>query len=434
MSQSMLFDDSFQALLEEVIRVLGDEALDKAVVHREAAGRLAFFYDGELPSDKAEALEAALRERLGPYARPDRLVADRREPAVERVLNETPRQWLPPSGERRIRYVDRRIVGVDWLAGPPTQEEPASPRFVFASLKGGVGRTTALCIAATDLARLGRNVLVVDLDLEAPGVGSLLLGENGAPRLGSIDYLVESTVAEPDRLSFLIPDLVIPSFHTRPEGGRIDVVPAFGSATRPENYLGKLARALLDTGPEGTALPVRVKISRLLDALTSDQSYDAVLIDVRAGLAELAAGPLLGIGATVLLFGTAQRQTIEDFRLLFAHLASLVEPAPETGSPWDTLRVVLAKAAPDAAQNQWFVEALYGLFQEYLYEEQDGLEGFNFQEDDPAAPHYPVPIAMNPLFADWDPTRRPNDLTQPFYESSFRPFLDALLRRIEADD
>jgi CobQ/CobB/MinD/ParA nucleotide binding domain len=433
MSQPMLFDDSFEALLDEVRRVLGDEALDKTVVHREAAGRLAFFYDGELPSDKTEALEKALRERLGPYARPDRLVADRREPAVERMLDETPRQWLPPHGDRRIRYVDRRIVGVDWLAGPPTDEEPASPRFVFASLKGGVGRTTALCVAATDLARHGKNILVVDLDLEAPGVGSLLLGEDDAPRLGSIDYLVESTVVEPDRLSLLIPHLVAPSFHTRPEGGRIDVVPAFGSATKPENYLGKLARALLDVGPDGTVLPVRMKISRLLDALTSGHSYDAVVIDARAGLGELAAGPLLGLGATVLLFGTAQRQTLQDYRLLFAHLASMVEPAPEAGSPWDTLRVVLAKAAPDARQNQWFLEELYALFQEYLYEEQEGLEGFNFREDDPAAPHYPVPIAMNPLFADWDPTRRPDDLTQPFYESSFRPFLDDLYRRIETD-
>jgi hypothetical protein len=431
MSQPMLFDDSFQALLEEVHRVLGEEALDKTVVHREAAGRLAFFYDGELPSDKAEALEKALRERLGPYARPDLLVADRREPAVARVLNETPRQWLPPHGDQRIRYIDRRIVGVDWLAGPPTEEEPASPRFVFASLKGGVGRTTALCVAATDLARQGKNILVVDLDLEAPGVGALLLGEDGAPRLGAIDYLVESTVVEPDRLSVLIPDLVAPSFHTRLESGRIDVVPAFGSATKPENYLGKLARALLDIGPEGAALPVRIKISRLLDALTSGHSYDAVLIDARAGLGELAAGPLLGLGATVFLFGTAQRQTLQDYRLLFAHLASMVEPG--AGSPWDTLRVVLAKAAPDAAQNQWFFGELYTLFQEYLYEEQEGLEGFNFREDDPAAPHYPVPIAMNPLFADWDPTRRSDHLTQPFYESSFRPFLDDLLRRVETD-
>jgi hypothetical protein len=434
MSQSMLFDDSFQALLEEVRRILGDEALANAVVHREAAGRLAFFYDGELPSDKADSLEKALRERLGPYARPDRLVADRREPAVERVLDETARQWMPPHGDRRIRYVDRRIVGVDWLAGPPAGEMPASPRFVFASLKGGVGRTTALCIAATDLARQGKNVLVVDLDLEAPGVGALLLGENGAPRLGSIDYLVESTVLEPDRLSALLPDLVAPSFHTRLEGGRIDVVPAFGAATKPENYLGKLARALLDIGSEGAALPVRVKLGRLLDMLTSGQSYDAVLIDARAGLAELAAGPLLGLGATAFLFGTAQRQTLQDFRLLFAHLASMVEPAPKAGSPWDTLRVVLAKTAPDARQNQWFIEELYALFQEYLYEEQEGLEGFNFREDDPAAPHYPVPIAMNPLFADWDPTRRPDDLTQPFYDSSFRPFLDELRQRIETDD
>ena len=40
----------------------------------------------------------------------------------------------------------------------------------FYSFKGGVGRTMALVNVAVELANTGRRVLVVDFDLEAPGL------------------------------------------------------------------------------------------------------------------------------------------------------------------------------------------------------------------------------------------------------------------------
>jgi MinD-like ATPase involved in chromosome partitioning or flagellar assembly len=46
----------------------------------------------------------------------------------------------------------------------------------FFSWKGGVGRTTALANIAVQLARMGNSVLMVDWDLEAPGLGRFFLG------------------------------------------------------------------------------------------------------------------------------------------------------------------------------------------------------------------------------------------------------------------
>jgi MinD-like ATPase involved in chromosome partitioning or flagellar assembly len=40
----------------------------------------------------------------------------------------------------------------------------------FYSFKGGVGRTTALAACAWQLARAGKRVAIIDLDLEAPGI------------------------------------------------------------------------------------------------------------------------------------------------------------------------------------------------------------------------------------------------------------------------
>jgi len=46
--------------------------------------------------------------------------------------------------------------------------------FTFYSFKGGVGRSMALMNVAYTLAGWGRHVLVVDMDLEAPGLSGFL--------------------------------------------------------------------------------------------------------------------------------------------------------------------------------------------------------------------------------------------------------------------
>lgn len=64
-------------------------------------------------------------------------------------------------------------------------------RIAFYSYKGGVGRSTTMALAALTLASQGKNVLLVDFDLEAPGLASMLLKGSETPRLGLVDYLCE---------------------------------------------------------------------------------------------------------------------------------------------------------------------------------------------------------------------------------------------------
>lgn len=417
------YDESFERLAEAVESTLGLEALVRGVVLREAAGRLAFVCGDEITQNQKEALSLKLADRLGLYAREDRVLVESDSPGAKRLLDERPARWLRYH-DRLIRCVDRRIVGADWIGGP-LETEQAPPRFVFSSLKGGVGRSTALCIVASELARRGKNVLVIDLDLEAPGVGSFLLPTEAQPDFGTIDYLAEACLSRD--LSELVPRMIGTSPLTS-QGGRIDVVPAVGRTTRPEHFLGKLSQAMLDAAPEGTNLTLKTKAAQLVDQVVDRSTYDVVLVDARAGLSEITAAPLLGLGATVLLFGTAQQQTIDGFRFLFAHLASLVPP--EQASPWEFLQMVQAKATADEATNQWYLEELHSLFEEHLYEEQENLEGFNFDITDPDAPHYPVAVAMNPLFATWDPARRPTDLSQVIHEASFAPLVLTITRRL----
>ena len=77
------------------------------------------------------------------------------------------------------------------LVLPSDLEGPISRPFIvtFFSLRGGVGRSTALINAAAILAAEGRRVLCIDMDLEAPGLAALfgvedqVIPETGVVRL-----------------------------------------------------------------------------------------------------------------------------------------------------------------------------------------------------------------------------------------------------------
>jgi hypothetical protein len=432
----VLFDDSLPLLAEAVRHTLGDEALERGVVIRDSTGRLSFVAPHAAPSEEERVrISQALNEALGPYARRDGVVAYGDDPGANCLLQDPSRLTLRV-GNRFCQLVDRRIVGAGWLDSP-REEANGPPRIVFASFKGGVGRSTALAVAAADLARRNQNVLVVDLDLEAPGLGDLLLDEKRTPRFGAVDFLVENGIGgAPDGL---LDEFVGTSALTTGGGGRVDVVPAFGQCAtmNPENVLPKLSRAMIeDITEDGEAISVPAQISTMIRRLTARASYDAVLIDSRAGLAELAAPAVLGLGATVLLFGTAQRQTIQGHRALFAALKLLAQRDRAAGRNADwrlMLKAVYAKASLNENVAARHRDDLYELYADYLYDAEDEEKTdeekeneFYFDIDDQNAPHWPLIIPFSQSFVEFDPVRSASQLTQSFYEQTFRSFLNGL--------
>jgi MinD-like ATPase involved in chromosome partitioning or flagellar assembly len=413
---NVFFDDSIELLVGTVVNVLGEGALENGVILRDATGRLSFVCPFGAGSDeKRQQADTSLREALQGYARVDRVILFAGDEGADRLLNDSSRLYLQ-IGEHFCQIIDRRIVGSGWLDAPP--DVISKPlRVVFASLKGGVGRTTALAVTASDLAARGRNVLVVDLDLEAPGLGELMLDAERTPRFGVVDYLVENGISG-------VSDAELESFVgisklTDSSGGRVDVVPALGtrSSELPQNILPKLARAMIeDVAEDGSSKSLGSQISAMIQRLTERGAYDVVLIDSRAGMAEIAAPAVLGLGAIVLLFGTAQRQTIAGYKALFSAFKLLAVRELEEGrtADWRLLfRPVYAKAS---------AENLYD--REVSADPTDS--DINFSTDDPDAPHRPLVIPFDPRFVDFDPSRNRSHLGQAFYEQTYRPFLKAL--------
>jgi MinD-like ATPase involved in chromosome partitioning or flagellar assembly len=354
------FDDSLSILVDVVHRELGNRVLRNGIALRDVNGKLAFISKGKLNATKRDRAEAQLRKALLNYARSDRVLADIGDFGTAPLLEEKGYLHVRVSGHV-VSLLDRRLVGGDWLRSPAPVAPPPS-RFVFASLKGGVGRSTALSVAAADLARQGRRVLAVDLDMEAPGLGSILLDDETLPEFGIVDALVENNISRLDQAFFA--DLVGPS-GLADRNGKIDVIPAFGKRSRknPGDVLAKIARAYTeDIDEDGNVSTVLDQINSIIANYSQPNRYDVILLDARSGLNETTASAVLGLGAEILFFGLNDAQTFHGYAALFAHLARFLEDDQSLPEWIGRLTMVQAKASADPSDREEFSERSKSLF------------------------------------------------------------------------
>ncbi len=425
---AMRYDDALPALIRVAKAADIDLSANGTIVLRDAAGRLGIAFAGNQSSDR---LVTKLRAVLGAYALAEPVLPSLLFKSLEAV---GPRDVAISMGDQEfvwIRLVDRRIVGADWLSNlePP----PAGPpRLVFGSLKGGVGRSTALSVLATDLARHGKRVLCIDLDLEAPGLGTMLLRGHGdddrRPKYGALDYLVENGL---DGISAdEIYDFIGLS-HLN--DGYIHVLPAVGRITdeHPENMIGKLARGLVeDIGPAGRQ-PLTAQLREMVDRIVDHGDYDAVLVDARAGLAEITAGTWLGLGARkLLLFGVNQLQTFQGYRYVLSHLVQTLGVLDVAASEdWRTRLAFVHSKAPSSGEGRLrFRDRLYELCAATLYDAEDepgSDSGFNwgFDETGTDVPHDATFIAYHPDYDAFEPLEDGTALRQDVYCGPYGAFL-----------
>jgi len=307
---------------------------------------------------------------------------------------------------QRLRVLDRRRNRGGWFvqleapwpapqAGPTPQQPPV---IVFFSFKGGVGRTTALASFAVRHARLGERVAVIDADLDAPGLGSLLPNvDGGLARWGLVDYLLERPQGDVD-----LRDYYHVSRREEVTGpGEIVVFPA---GRVDSLYLGKLARADLEPQSDGARHP----IEQLLHDVRKELKPHWILIDARAGLADPAGILLSGLTHLHVLFGTFSEQSWAGLRRVVERLGG---DRVREGRPQADCLLVHSmvpenlKVAADAFQS--FRERARDEFIDLYYaaEPEPGTDEGDFlyvgDADSTEAPHEPLRLSYASWLADF---------------------------------
>ena len=392
---------------------------------RDVFGRLTFVAPIAVDEASLAIAIASLPDKLRPFLAPKSPLLAASASFSGPLLNEGGIPLVAPNGARYI-LLDRRVAGESWLTTPPSFV-PEVPRLAFYGLKGGVGRSTALAICAADLALAGANVLVLDLDLEAPGLDSILLRPDRVPDYGVLDWLASATAGLDAEQ--LVPDMLGGSPFTSGKG-LVDVVPVAGRLTleRPDTFLGKLSRAYTPGSPAGkyAAKSFAEKVQILLSQLEQRRRYDVVLLDVRAGLHETSAASLLGLGAKVLLFGTSSPHTFSGYSILLSTIRQAMESWQNAPELRDRFRMVHGRAISNANDRSLFLSNCWQLWLDHLYDAVDDDvddEAFSFDLDDQTAPHYPLTISSSEAFMNFNPDANPDILTANGYGSAYSELL-----------
>lgn len=374
---------------------------DWLIINRDLNGRVRLllperFQDNE-HSPICYGLAAGLMQKLGRRGYPPKaaiLFESSRDQALRGAVSYKidckpfPKVWL----------ADRLASESNWTCIAP--ESAGVPRIVFYSIKGGVGRSTALAATAWHMAQAGKRVLVLDLDLESPGLLSALLKTDRQPQYGITDWLVEDLV---DNGAAVFKSMVATSDLAL--DGEIYVVPAHGAIHG--EYIAKLGRVWMPkVQADGTREIWSARLERLLKQLESSVEPDVILIDSRSGIDEVASACITDIGANlILLFALDGSQTWNGYRLLFEQWqhAQVAEQIRE--------RLKIVAAMVPELERVSYLEGLrenaYSIFLDTLYDEiapapaisTETPEGWSFDEADEGAPHYPLTVHWNRGFA-----------------------------------
>ncbi len=207
------------------------------------------------------------------------------------------------------------------------QEKPKASFVTFYSFKGGVGRSMALINTAGNLAGRGFRVLVVDLDLEAPGLSYLnpdapdpsLSNEKQKElffQLGFVDLLSDAKTRgkEADLFALSAGDLAsryTQTYHLPKElrefpDGSLQIMPAGkfdGSYAQRFDALN-----LRELYQEGTGEPL---IRAFKKKLAEADLYDYVLVDSRTGFSDEAGICTRDLADYLVILSGLNRQNVE---------------------------------------------------------------------------------------------------------------------------
>lgn len=414
----VLFDD-MRERIEKILQETGILLTDAGPLYliRDLFGKMRIAVSDEWENDleygqKLQELASRLHEGLGVHAHsPERAVLF----VASSMLDDL-------SGEKICSgafWAERLVTGDRWWTVNDDSRESERPmRITLYSIKGGVGRSTTASILAWHLAQIGERVMVVDLDLESPGLSSAMLERDRQPEFGVVDWFVEDLVGQGVRL---LEDMTATPQWAQDFDGNVRIVPAHGRD--PGEYLAKLGRVYLGAGKAWT-----VRLDGLLQNLEDIYKPTIVLMESRSGLHDLAAATVTDLDAQVLLFAVDSVSTWIGYEVLFRHWRQVPDLARGIRDRLQIVSALTPTWVDTYGYLQGFREQSWGVFT-HLYDDLSGEadlanDSFSFDLNDESGPHIPWPIYWNPGLATGASLRR-------MEESAVKPSYEIFLKQCE---
>lgn len=282
-----------------------------------------------------------------------------------------------------IFYSERPLVKKTWNVSKRKDDSDQTKVVTFYSYKGGVGRTTTLAMTALQLVREGMKVVLVDLDLEAPGLSTLLKPELEYPKYGVVDFLIESETCK-DEVDI---NEYVYSINNKKliglMGGELLVMQAANLQNgKLEDYYNKLSR--IDFNMPKYLEDDNV-IANLFLKLKLEYRPDFIFIDSRAGIHDIGGLTLLRYSDEVVPVFYGNEQNMLGLKFIIPKLVKLDIPFYLVNSP-----MPVSEEESEAELSCYLKNSL-----EILEE----LGYFNDIPDlfDESSPHYPLNIRYDAL-------------------------------------
>lgn len=291
--------------------------------------------------------------------------------------------------EDDIYYGERPLVKRSWNCKTKEKPQNNAKTITFYSYKGGVGRTTTLALVALQMVRKGKKVVAVDMDLEAPGLSTILKQEPGMdyPGYGVIDFLVECKREIETGLIDL--NEYVYSFTSKEllgmNGGELFVMQAANmSVNDEEKYYEKLSRIDFN-------MPLfneqNNPMSCLFEQINEQYHPDYILIDSRAGIHDIGGLTLFRYSDEVVALFYGNEQNMIGLNFVLPKLCRQDIPFYLVNTPVPILE--------DAAEEE---------MEYYVSNSFAALEKVNYFDEipdlyDESSAHYPLNISYDVITA-----------------------------------
>lgn len=373
----------------------------EVTIIRDVYGKISFLMNNTESADDVakENFNRILEQNMGPYysgriywkklSRSQKNIAEREKMIIGLIENKRT-EWC---FQENIRFytAERAIAKKAWIYQSDGNEsvwpyedavsEDGTKVVTFYSFKGGMGRTTTLAGVALMLAEQGKNVFMLDTDIEAPGLATLFFDEEMITK-GVLDYLIEQGIDQNVNLTDYVLD-VIDAALLAEDTGRLFLMP---SGKVDEHYLQKLARIDYQDHRAGY---LRKSLEDLLKDIRDHYRVDYILIDARAGFHDMGGITVTQLPHGVVLFGNDSRQSWDGITQVIHTIAQGHE---------DDFPVMIAGAmCPEPGTPEYiparehFINQAYTICLEHYYDTNREIPGIEAEDEI----HYPEFIPFN---------------------------------------